>query len=172
MPFKNIIRSSRWTALVFSVAVLWPASELVAAEFTHGDYQVSVNLSEQSVLSDSDYQIVVSSNDLVLSRLSARSAGSLDQAFVSDLNRDGGFEVVVTFLPADQGAADLHIYSWRNNLLEAQAVMTSEDGHQAGTAVTGAFAIDNGLLVRNDAAAGKRVVYTFKDGTWVSASGQ
>ena len=56
MPFKNIIRTSRWTALVFSIAVLWPASELVAAEFTHGDYQVSVNLSEQSVLSDSDYQ--------------------------------------------------------------------------------------------------------------------
>lgn len=154
-----------------------PATAPSALQF--GDFTITVGADGAGTESAPAYQITVEREGLPLSRLTAPYHGTLSKHFVADLNRDGGFEVVVTF--TDNGGADtqVRVFSWKSDLLQPIRVSGLADAQQTGYHGGDEFAVADGKLLRvfqvyerqNETwvpTAGKRKFrYAFDEGRWV-----
>jgi hypothetical protein len=116
---------------------------------------------------------------LVLTRLTAPYEGTLSKRFVTDLDGDGDFEVVVTF-SHDQGrATGMHLYTWNEYLLEPVEVAPLATADAQGYRGGDEFAIVDGALVRvfqvyaerddvwQPTAAQRRLRYSLRESRWI-----
>ena len=150
-----------------------------AAEFDFGPYHVSVAADQSQVMTTTDYQIVVANDELVLTRLTAPYEGRLSHSFVADLDRDGSFEVVVTFSHEQGHATGVHLYTWNEYLLEPLAVAPLAPADAVGYRGGDEFAVVDGALVRifqvheqrdevwQPTAAQRRMRYSVAEARWI-----
>ncbi|MGR8921229.1 MAG: hypothetical protein ACU85V_16560 [Gammaproteobacteria bacterium] len=162
------------------VASLLLASLGVAAEsHTFGVYRINVDADVSEVISATEYQVTVENEELLLTRLTAPYDGKLSRSFVADLDRDGGFEVVVTFTHSDGERTEAHLYSWNEYLLEPQQLASLDAGDVEGYRGGDEFAVTDGQLVRvyqiyelaqgewQPTARQRRLRYSFEQARWV-----
>jgi hypothetical protein len=150
------------------------------ASFDHGPYHIEVQANTDALMSTTDYEITVANEELTLTRLLAPLEGTLSKSFVTDLDRDGGFEVVVTFSHDEGQQTGLHIYRWKEYLLEPVAVAGLDDVQSIGYRGGDEFAVIDGVLVRifqvyeqtGDAwqmtAVQRRLRYSVQESRWVA----
>lgn len=143
-----------------------PAPPPPPASFTFGPYAVSVAADPDMGLTSRDYQITVSDQDLVLTRLTAPFAGTLSKSFVADLDRDGSFEVVVTYSDPDTRATGIKVFSWREGLLAPRPVAALDAGQSQGYRGGDEVMVTDGRLVR------LFQVYAEQDGAWAPTTAQ
>ncbi len=170
---------------LFSVVLLTalPAwSLIVAAVGAHqfDGFVVTVVPDATSVLSEADYQVTVETEELLVSRLTAAYDGTLSNSFVADLNGDGEFEVVVTFSHPDGHESDIHVYSWKEYLLQPLAVSELDDAQRLGYRGNDEFAVQDGRLIRmfqvyeqsgggwSPTADRRRLHYSFEQARWTA----
>jgi len=150
-----------------------------AAEFDFGPYHVTVAADQSQVMTTTDYQIVVANDELVLTRLTAPYEGTLSHVFVADLDRDGSFEVVVTFSHEEGHATGVHLYTWNEYLLEPISVTALDPADAVGYRGGDEFAVVDGALVRifqvyeqrdevwQPTAAQRRLRYSVAESRWI-----
>lgn len=160
-------------ALLMTVAAATPA----VGNHTHGQFRVTVQPDPLSVMSASDYQILVENEELLLSRLTAPYEGTLSRSFVADLDRDGAFEVVVTFSRPDGETGEAHVYRWADNLLQRVQLAALEEDQLAGYRGNDEFVVSDNKLLRmfqihasdgEPTSAVRRLRYSFSEGRWTS----
>lgn len=165
--------------MIFMTSTCLLAPHAAAAEFDFGPFHVSVAADTSGVMTTSDYQVVVSDPERVLTRLTAPYQGTLSKSFVVDLDRDGSFEVVVTF-SHDQGhTTGIHVYSWNEYLLEPVAVAPLAADDAVGYRGGDEFAIVDGAIVRifqvheerddvwQPTAVQRRLRYSLAESRWI-----
>jgi hypothetical protein len=161
-------------ALLSAAAVL-PAD---AGEHAFGEFVINVRADGTGGEPATDYQVTVENAELLLTRLSAPLAGNLSNSFVADLNRDGRFEVVVTFSHDAGARTEVDVYSWNQHLLEPVRIAELDEAQKAGYRGGDEFAVREGQLVRmfqvyeeidgqwSATAARRQLRYSFDDGKW------
>lgn len=137
-----------------------------SSAFTFGPYAVSVAADPDVGLTPRDYQITVSDQELVLTRLTAPFVGTLSKSFVADLDRDGGFEVVVTYSDPESRATGIKVFSWREGLLAPRPVAALDAGQSQGYRGGDEVMVVDGHLVR------LFQVYAEQDGEWAPTTAQ
>jgi hypothetical protein len=98
----------------FIVSLLISGISAVAAEqiYNFSNYRIVISPDTSGSLRPQSYQILVEHDDFLLTRLLAQSPGSLSKAYVTDLDSDGNFEIVVTFAQGEGDKAIVHFYDW------------------------------------------------------------
>lgn len=154
------------------------ATAVFAVQHGFGNYQIHVDADEQLAAGDPDYQIVVENEELLLTRLTATYSGQLSKSFVADLNKDGAFEVIVTFSFDGGHQTGVHIYSWKEFRLEPHKIATLNDEQQSGYRGNDEFAVADGKLIRifqlyeevdgqwTATAEQRRLTYSLDDASW------
>jgi len=152
------------------------AGEAAATEHEFGGYHISVSAEPAGV---TDYQITVANDELLLTRLTAAFEGTLSRSFVADLDRNGSFEVIVTYSHDGGRATELDIYSWKEYLLEPVKVGELDAAQRQGYQGGDEFALRDGQLVRvfqvheqveggwTPTAARRELRYAFPAAKWV-----
>jgi hypothetical protein len=177
----------RATAFVAGLSLVTPAfaaapvgDEPASTQSTFDAFTVTVSPDLDPTSSGPQYQITVSDADLVLARLSAPYSGSLSKSFVADLNRDGAFEVVVTYTEAETQATVIRVFSWTHELLQPIKLAELDDRQKQGYRGDDEVAVIDGKLVRlfqiyepRDGgwavtAAQRKLHYAFDSGRWVA----
>ena len=145
----------RSIALVAGLTVLIPigaaapvGGESAPMQSTFAAFTIAVTPDPDPTSSGAQYQITVRDADLVLARLSAPYSGSLSNSFVADLNRDGAFEVVVTYTQADTQATVIKVFTWKNELLQPMKLAALDDQQKQGYRGDDEVAVLDGKLVR------------------------
>lgn len=95
------------------------------------------------------YQVVASDELRTLSRLEVNRDGVIADVWMTDLDRDGAFEIVVaTDLLAgeDRGAVDIH--EWRDGRFASAAVAKLPVGDRPGYRGNDQFSVEDGQLWR------------------------
>lgn len=171
---------SSLNALIPLMVLLGGAVPAWGASFDHGPYHIEVHANTDALMSTTDYEITVANEELTLTRLLAPFEGTLSKSFVTDLDRDGGFEVVVTFSHDGGQQTGLHIYRWNEYLLEPVAVAGLDDVQRSGYRGGDEFAVIDGVLVRifqvyeqagdvwQATAAQRRLRYALQESRWVA----
>ena len=132
-----------------------------AAEHQVGELLVKVNADQTSDSGRPNYQITVEDAELVLAKLIAPFEGTLSNSFVADLNRDGQFEIIVTFSANDGLDTGLHVYSWSEGyLLKPHKVTALTEAQRSGYRGGDQFAVRDNELLRI------YQVYENTDGQW------
>lgn len=168
-------------AASLALALSFAAVPLVAGandRHAFGEFVITVSADPSAVISPTEYQITVENAELLLTRLTAPYQGTLSNNFVADLDRDGRFEVVVTYSHGTGHATELDVYSWNEYLLEPVTVgalqPTQQQGYQGGDE----FAVRDGTLIRmfqvyeqvdgnwQPTAARRQLRYSFATATW------
>lgn len=156
------------------------SGEPLPMQSTFAKFTVTVSPDLDPTASGPQFQITVSDADLVLARLSAPYSGALSKSFVVDLNRDGAFEVVVTYTQADTQATVIKVFSWTNDLLQPLKLAELDDQQKQGYRGDDEVAVIDGRLVRlfqiyepldggwAATAAQRRLHYLFDGGRWVA----
>ncbi len=153
-------------AVLAMLPIAQAATEAAPNQATFGNYTVTVAPDPESTLSAAEYQITVRTEELLLSRLSAPYTGSLSKSFVADLNRDGAFEVVVTYTEAATHATAIKVYSWKDNLLQPVKLGELDAQQQQGYRGDDEVAVVDGKLIR------LFQIYEEHDGEWVATPSQ
>lgn len=157
-------------AVALAVLALLPvaqaATEVAPTQVSFGSYTVTVAPDPESTLSGAEYQITVRNEELLLSRLSAPYNGSLSKSFVADLNRDGAFEVVVTYTEAATHATAIKVYSWKDNLLQPVKLAELDAQQMQGYRGDDEVAVVDGKLIR------LFQIYQEQDGEWAATTSQ
>ncbi len=168
------------TACAQTCAAAPAGGEPAPKQSTFATFTVTVSPDLDPTSSGPQFQITVSDADLVLARLSAPYSGSLSKSFVADLNRDGAFEVVVTYTQADTQATVIKVFSWSNDLLQPLKLAELDEQQKQGYRGDDEVAVIDGKLVRlfqiyepldggwAATAAQRRLHYLFDDGRWVA----
>lgn len=156
-------------SFVLAVALLASAVALAAPEPTptsavFGAYTVTVAPDPDSTLSAAEYQITVRNEELLLARLSAPYNGVLSKSFVADLNRDGAFEVVVTYTEAATHVTVVKVYSWKDDLLQPVRLAELDEQQKQGYRGDDEVAVKDGKLLR------LFQVYEQQNGEWVATT--
>lgn len=149
-------------ALLVSSVALAVTEPTPPAPTTFGAYSVTVAPDPDSTLSAAEYQITVRNEELLLSRLSAPYSGTLSKSFVADLNRDGAFEVVVTYTEAATHATVIKVYSWKDDLLQPIKLAELDEQQQQGYRGDDEVAVTDGKLLR------LFQVYELQNGEWAA----
>jgi|GEM_PF-3878328 hypothetical protein len=157
----NVVRS----AVLYSLLCLM-GSAVVAAQHEFGDLNIAVTADTNDIAASPDYQITVENEELLLTRLTATYQGILSNSFVADLDKDGAFEVIVTFSSANGHETDVHVYSWKNSLLQPHKVADLNDAQRIGYQGNDEFAVANGYLLRI------YQVYEKTEGVWQATAEQ
>lgn len=143
-----------------------------------GSFQVGVLADDGASDAVPRYQVTVENNELLLSRLTANYSGRLSNSFVTDLNKDGDFEVIVTFSYDGGQSTGVHIYTWRDNLLNPHKVGELSAGQTEGYRGSDEYAVANGQLIRFfqlyeqsgdewvPTAEQRRLRYSFEQAAW------
>lgn len=164
-----MLRSITFVAALFvlSPALSAPAAGQAASRLsTFGAYTVAVTPDPDSTSSSAQYQITVSNEELLLARLSAPYSGSLSKSFVADLNRDGAFEVVVTYTEASTQATIIKVFSWKHDLLQPIKLAELDDQQRQGYRGDDEVAVMDGKLIR------LFQIYQARDGGWAATAAQ
>jgi len=156
------------------------AGEVAPSQATFGNFVITVAPDPESTLSAAEYQITVRNEELLLSRLSAPYSGVLSKSFVADLNRDGAFEVVVTYTEAATHATAIKVYSWKDDLLQPLKLAELDEQQKLGYRGDDEVAVMDGKLIRlfqvyelqgNEwaaTAAQRKLHYSFDSGRWMT----
>ena len=151
-----------------------------AAQHAFGAFNIHVAADSSDVTTSTDYQITVENDELLLTRLTAAHAGTLSNSFVTDLNKDGAFEVIVTFSFADGHDTEVHLYSWNDYRLQPHKVAALDATQRTGYQGNHEFAVANGEFVRiyqiyemsngewQPTAQQRRLRYSFDETRWLS----
>lgn len=168
---------SRSRAGAAALLLMLAGPALSAGNHTHGAFRVTVQPDPVSFMSETDYQILVENEELLLSRLTAPYEGTLSRSFVADLDRDGGFEVVVTFSRPDGEAGEAHVYRWADNLLQRVHLAELKGDQLAGYRGNDEFVVNDNELIRmfqvhttdgQPTSAVRRLRYSFAEERWTS----
>jgi hypothetical protein len=143
-----------------ALLVMLPGAAGASGQHVFGDYRIGVTADTTAVLSPTEYQITVENAELLLTRLTAPYQGTLSNSFVADLDRDGRFEVVVTYSHGAGRATELDVYTWTGELLQPLAVAALAPAQQQGYRGEDEYAVKDGTLVR------MFQVYEQVDGAW------
>ena len=155
MPCHLLPRVSTFLLLsTFAVA------SLARGPHEFGQYLITVSADQSSVITGSDYQITVENEELLLTRLTAAFQGKLSNSFVADLDRDGAFEIVVTFSHSQGHATDLHVYTWNEYLLQPIRIVEFSGEQAEGYRGDDEIAVRAGKLIR------MYPVYEEVEGVW------
>lgn len=177
MPMYDWRRSAAGLALILASAALPPG---VTANDRHvfGEFVVTVSADASAVISPTEYQVTVENAELLLTRLTAPYQGTLSNSFVADFDRDGRFEIVVTYSHGAGHATELDVYRWNEYLLEPVVIGALQPAQQAGYQGGDEFAVRDGNLVRmfqvyeqvdghwQPTAARRQLRYSFATATW------
>ncbi len=164
-----MLRSIIFVAALFvlptalSAPVTGPAAPM---QNIYGAFTVVVTPDLDSTSFGAQYQITVRNEELVLARLSAPYSGSLSKSFVADLNRDGAFEVVVTFTEAGTQATVIKVFSWKDDLLQPIKLAELDDQQRQGYRGDDEVAVVDGKLIR------LFQIYEQRDGGWAATAAQ
>ncbi|MEX2481817.1 MAG: hypothetical protein WD928_13245 [Gammaproteobacteria bacterium] len=151
-----------------------------AVEFEFGSYRIMVEADTSGVMTTNNYEISVANPELTLTRLIAPHPGRLSKSYVADLDRDGAFEVVVTFSHSEGQQTGLHLYTWEAYLLQPVRVAALEGPQLEGYRGGDEFAVVDGELVRvfqihqlvdghwQPTAAQRRLRYALREARWVA----
>ena len=162
---RSIVFAVSLTMLAATLAAR-AASEAAPKQTTFGKYVITVAADPESTLSSAEYQITVRNDELLLSRLSAPYNGSLSTSFVADLNRDGAFEVVVTYTEAATHNTAIKVYSWQGDLLQPLKLAELDEQQQQGYRGDDEVAVIDGKLVR------LFQIYVQQNGEWAASTAQ
>lgn len=175
-----MLRSTVLVALLLALAGPTQAADAALTQTVFGAYTVTVAPDPESTLSGAEYQVTVRNDQLLLSRLSAPYSGTLSKSFVADLNRDGAFEVVVTYTEATAHATVIKVYSWKDDLLQPLKLADLDTQQALGYRGDDEVAVADGKLVRlfqiyeqqngewAATAAQRRLHYSFDSGRWTT----
>lgn len=151
-----------------------------ATEHDFGGLRIAVDADVSAYVSASDYQITVANEELLLTRLTAPYLGTLSNSFVADLNKDGNFEVVVTFTHTGGTQTGIHLYTWSEFRLQPIKVAALAGGQLTGYQGGDQFAVAGGELVRiyqvhketengwEPTAERRRLRYSLADSRWIA----
>jgi hypothetical protein len=154
------------------------AADVTAAQHQFGDLIVTVLADATDVGYSPEYQVTVANSELMLTRLSAPFEGTLSNSFVADLDKDGDFEVVVTFTHADGLSTEVRIFSWNGALLEPIKISDLDANQRLGYNGGDEYAVSNGELIRmfqiydnkngqlSASATRRRLRYSFATAKW------
>ena len=171
--------NSVWAAGLLAAALAVGSGTALAAEHRYGNYRITVTADSAATPFVPEYQVTVEDADMLLTRLRAPYDGTLSNSFVADLNKDGRFEVVVTFTHADGLETEVRVFSWNASLLEPIRLAELDAAQQQGYRGGDEFAISNGELVRlfqiyeqvggawTATASRKRLRYAFATAKWI-----
>ena len=177
--FPGFIRAHMACQMGLSIALLTPLL-CHGAEHAFGSFRIAVDADQSEYISASDYQITVENEELLLSRLTASYLGKLSNSFVADLNKDGSFEVVVTFTHTGGHETGVHLYTWSDYRLSPIKVAELDDGQRDGYQGNDQFAVADGKLLRifqiyeqsgatwEPTAQQRRLRYSLQDNRWVA----
>lgn len=164
-----MLRTIIFTAALFVLRPVFSAptvGNLAPMQNTFGAFTVAVTADPDSGSSDTQYQITVRNEDLVLARLSAPYSGALSRSFVADLNHDGAFEVVVTYTEASAQATVIKVFSWKDDLLQPIKLVELDDSQRQGYRGDDEVAVIDGKLIR------VFQIYESRDGGWAATAAQ
>jgi hypothetical protein len=151
--------------LIISVCVAAPTDSTPSPmQSTFAGFTVAVTPDLDPTSSGPQYEITVRDADLVLARLSAPYSGSLSKSFVADLNRDGGFEVVVTYTQAETQATVIKVFTWKDALLQPLKLAELDEQQMQGYRGDDEVAVIDGKLVR------LFQIYEPRDGGWAATA--
>ena len=127
---------------------------------------IEVGVREPGYGESRSYQIAVSDALRVLARLEVNRDGLVTDAWLTDLDRDGHFEIVVAtgqLDGTDKGAVDIH--EWRDFRFETWRTAPLAPAEAAGYRGNDQIRLENGQLRREfpvftDASAGQRPLPT------------
>lgn len=154
-------------------------ARVAAAQHAFGPFQIHVGADEAGLAAQPDYQIIVENEELLLSRLTAGYEGRLSNSFVADLDRDGAFEVIVTFSYDNGHQTGIHLYSWHEDRLQPHKVAALDGAQADGYRGNDTFAVTDGELVRiyqvykqtdggwEPTAEQRRLRYSLRDARWL-----
>lgn len=175
----SISRPASRARTLFALLLLSAAHLAAAAEFVHGPYRITVTADTSGVMPTPHYEVTVADADLLLTRLLAPYAGTLSKSFVADLDRDGRFEVIVTFSHASGQQTEMRLFSWQDdNRLAPVAVGELDDAQRAGYRGGDEYALVDGEVIRvfqiyaregeswQPTAAQRRLRYAFREARW------
>jgi len=174
------MQSVRLLPIALCVALCALAYDVVANPSNHqfGEYVVTVAPDSSATLSAADYQVTVQNAELLLARLTAPYQGRLSNSFVADLNRDGGFEVVVTYTSNAGEHTGIKVYTWKDSLLQPLAVSGLDTAQSTGYRGHDEVAVVEGQLIRmfqvyaehngewEPTSERRRLAYSFEHGRW------
>ena len=178
-----MLRTTAFLAGLIAMSPLCAAptvAEPAPMQSTFAAFTVTVTPDPDPTSSGPQYQITVRDAERVLARLSAPYSGSLSKSFVADLNRDGAFEVVVTYTQADTQATVIKVFTWKADLLQPIQLAALDDQQGQGYRGDDEVAIIEGRLVRlfqiyeprdggwAATAAQRKLHYAFDGGRWVA----
>ena len=167
-------------AFIVTPLVFAAAGAASAGQHRFGDYLVTVSAEPAVTPVAADYQVTVENAELVITRLTAAYNGTLSNSFVADLDKDGSFEVVVTFSDAEGHDTGIDVYSWNSYLLEPIRLAELDEGQMQGYRGNDEFAVSDGKLLRifqiyeevngtwSATAARRQLRYSFADARWIA----
>jgi len=139
-------------ALLLLAAIYAPfsgAQETLDHRFEAGHLTVTVTGEDSEYAETRSYQVVVSNELRVLSRLDVNRDGLVTGAWMADLDRDGAFEVIVAtgqLDGEDRGAVDIH--EWRDFRFDSTAAAALPPAAQRRYRGNDQFDVENGRLRR------------------------
>lgn len=110
---------------------------------------IAVTRSDSAFSDSRAYQVVVSDELRTLSRLEVNRDGVIANAWLTDLDHDGAFEIVVATAlleGEDRGAVDIH--EWRGGRFVSTAVARLPAGDREGYHGNDQFSVHDGRLLR------------------------
>ena len=110
-----------------------------------GDYLISVSSDRVSILSENDYTVSVSKAGLLLSRLTVACDDSSLVSFVSDLDSDKQFEVIVTS-GGKESLVDL--YTWTGDRLKSLKIPEVTIKEKSAGELSSFYTVSRGRLFK------------------------
>ena len=138
-----------WLFALVAVAGLASAAGREVHTFERAGLTIVVASSESEFSESRAYQVVVSDALRTLSRLEVNRDGVIADAWITDLDRDGAFEIIVaTDLLAgeDRGAVDIH--EWHDGRFASTAAAKLPAGDRSGYRGNDQFTVEDGQLWR------------------------
>jgi len=120
------------------------------AEFTRNGLTIRVIARDSEYEETRSYQVVVSDDVRTFSRLEVNRDGLVSDVFITDLDGDGAFEVVVATAKTganEEGAVDIH--EWRAYRFDTTAAAPLPPSERSGYRGNDQFTVENGRLLRS-----------------------
>ena len=180
---KLAVKIAYFGIIVVSLALGLDARAQESADkwrFQKGGLSISVVAKDAEYDDRRSYQIVVEDDIRMLSRLEVNRDAVLTNAWQTDLDGDGAFEIVVTtgqVNGSNSGGVDIH--EWNGNRFDSMRPKRSTDAERVGYQGYDQFELHEGTLIRsypifithngNWAPSGDmaRYVFHFADRAWV-----
>jgi hypothetical protein len=137
------------TAIAACLTVLAHADEPRVREFMKDGLNIQVIGKNADADEERAYQVVVANELRTLSRLEVNRDGLVTDAWITDLDADGAFEIIVATAQIDGGAGGgIDIHEWHEYRFESISAAGLDAAAQASYRGHDRFQVENGRLIR------------------------